>query len=102
MIAYKTDELVGITELSKSLGTYLDKVTANAFNKLAIVRRNKPEAVIIPIKEYEHMRAAANYIEDMAILNTIQTRMPNGNFQGGFDFEKYHKERIERKDNVSS
>ena len=42
MVAYKRDEMVGITELSKSLGKYLDKVIANPFNKMVIIRRNEP------------------------------------------------------------
>jgi len=42
--------MVGITEFGK----YLDKVISNTLNKLAIIRRNKPEAVLIPIQEYEN------------------------------------------------
>ncbi len=75
MVAYKRDEMVGVTELGKSLGKYLDKVIANPFNKIAIIRRNEPEAVIVPIKEYEHMRAAADYLEDMQIAEIIKERM---------------------------
>ena len=75
MIAYAKNEMVGITELSKSLGSYLDKVTSNTLNKLAIIRRNKPEAVIVPIEEYEHMRKAADYLEDLEIANIIKTRV---------------------------
>ena len=53
MVSYTKEEMVGITELGKSLGSYLDKVTNRVFDKIAIIRRNKPEAVIIPIEEYE-------------------------------------------------
>ena len=42
MVVYAKDKLVGITELGK---------------KLAIVRRNKPEAVIITIVEYEKIKS---------------------------------------------
>ena len=75
MIAYAKNEMVGITELSKSLGSYLDKVTSNTLNKLVIIRRNKPEAVIVPIEEYEHMRKVADYLEDLEIANIIKTRV---------------------------
>ena len=44
MVTYAKDEMVGITELGKSLGNYLDKVTSHVFDKIAIIRRNKPEA----------------------------------------------------------
>ena len=75
MVAYKKEEMVGVTELTKSLGKYLDVVTSNALNKLAIVRRNKPEAVIVPIEEYEHMRAVTDYLEDLEIAQIIQERV---------------------------
>lgn len=77
MVAYSKEEMVGITELTKSLGKYLDVVTSSALNKLAIVRRNKPEAVIVPIEEYERMRIAADYIEDMEIAEVIEKRVFN-------------------------
>ncbi|MEA1956194.1 MAG: type II toxin-antitoxin system Phd/YefM family antitoxin [Campylobacterota bacterium] len=75
MVTYAKEEMVGITELGKSLGSYLDKVTSNTFNKLAIIRRNKPEAVIVPIEEYEYMRASADILEDMQIAQVIKERV---------------------------
>lgn len=67
MVTYAKDEMVGITELGKSLGSYLDKVTSHAFNKIAIIRRNKPEAVIIPIEEYELLQSAYDRLEQKEI-----------------------------------
>ena len=67
MITYAKDEMVGITELGKSLGSYLDKVTSDVFNKIAIIRRNKPEAVIIPIEEYELLQSAYDKLEEKEI-----------------------------------
>jgi len=75
MVTYAKDEMVGVTELGKSLGAYLDKVTSHTMNKLAIIRRNKPEAVIVSIEDYEHMKAAAEYLEDLEIYETIKTRV---------------------------
>ena len=67
MITYSKDEMVGITELGKSLGSYLDKVTSDVFSKIAIIRRNKPEAVIIPIEEYELLQSAYDRLEQKEI-----------------------------------
>ena len=67
MVKYAKDEMVGITELGKSLGNYLDKVTSHMFNKIAIIRRNKPEAVIIPIEEYELLQSAYDRLEQKEI-----------------------------------
>ena len=67
MITYAKDEMIGITELGKSLGNYLDKVTSNVFSKIVIIRRNKPEAVIIPIEEYELLQSAYDRLEQKEI-----------------------------------
>ena len=75
MVTYARDEMVGITELGKSLGKFLDKVVENPLNKLAIIRRNEPEAVIIPIKEYEYMKQAVDMYEDMQIAQVIKERV---------------------------
>ena len=74
MVTYAKDEMVGITELGKSLGSYLDKVTSNVFSKIAIIRRNKPEAVIIPIKEYELLQSVYDRLEQKEI-ETILANM---------------------------
>jgi len=74
MITYAKEEMVGITELGKSLGSYLDKVTSDVFSKIAIIRRNKPEAVIIPIQEYELLQSAYDRLEEKeieALLNSM-------------------------------
>jgi prevent-host-death family protein len=74
MVTYAKEEMVGITEFGKSLGKYLDKVTSNTFNKLAIIRRNKPEAVIIPIQEYENLQRAYDMLEQKDIEKILNTR----------------------------
>ncbi len=76
MVKYAKEEMVGITELGKSLGNYLDKVTSHMFNKIAIIRRNKPEAVIIPIEEYELLQSAYDRLEQKEI-ETILADMSN-------------------------
>ena len=72
MVTYTKEEMVGITELGKSLGNYLDKVTSDVFNKIAIVRRNKPDAVIIPIEEYELLQNVYDRLEQKEIETLLQ------------------------------
>jgi len=71
MVSYTKEEMVGITELGKSLGSYLDKVTNRVFDKIAIIRRNKPEAVIIPIEEYEILQKAYDALEQKEVENIL-------------------------------
>ena len=67
MITYSKDEMVGITKLGKALGHYLDKVQTKVYNKIAIIRRNKPEAVIVAIEEYELLQKAYDMLEQKDI-----------------------------------
>jgi len=93
MISIKVDEMVGITELSKSLSGFIDKVKTNTFTKLAIMRNNKPEAVILPIERYEVLEGMAEVIENIEIEKIISQRIPDGEFHGGFDYEAYREKR---------
>jgi len=101
-VSYTQKETVGITELTKSLGTYIDKLVSYPLNKLTIIRRNKMEAVIVPIAQYEHMKKATEYIEDMAIFEKTKERLSTEEFEGGFNFEEYHQKRIAKRSNVSN
>ena len=73
MVTYSKEEMVGITELGKALGSYLDKVKSNMYNKIAIIRRNKPEAVIIPIEEYEILQSAYDRLEQKEIEELLNS-----------------------------
>lgn len=75
MAAYTQQEMVGITELSKSLSSYLEKVITHSVEKLAVIRHNKPEAVILPIAEYERMKALSDYMENLEIAQIIKERV---------------------------
>ena len=72
MVFYSKEEMVGITELGKALGSYLDKVKSNMLDKIAIIRRNKPEAVIIPIEEYELLQSAYDRLEQKEIEELLK------------------------------
>jgi prevent-host-death family protein len=73
--SYTQQELVGITELSKSLSAYIEKVSSRTIEKLAVVRHNKPEVVILDIEEYERMKKFQDYLEDLEIAQMIKERM---------------------------
>lgn len=75
MVAYTQNEMVGITELSKSLSSFIDKVASSSIDKLAVIRRNKPEAVILSINEYERMREFQDYLEDLEIAQIVKERV---------------------------
>ncbi len=77
MVAYTQNEMVGVTELSKSLSGFIDKVASNSIEKLAVIRHNKPEVVILSIAEYERMKELNDYIEASEIADIIKSRVTN-------------------------
>jgi len=77
MARYSKEELVSSTELAKRLDTFLDWVIFDPFNRLTIVRRNKPEAVIVPIEEYERIASMSEAYELEQIEKIIEERVTN-------------------------
>lgn len=102
MLMYSREEMIGITELAKSLSGFVGKLKTNTIDKIAIMKNNVPEAVIVPVDKYEKLAKMEKLIEQISIANAINKRVPNGNFKGGFDYDSYRKKRLEDTSNVSS
>lgn len=73
MVTYSTNELIPSSEFAKKFGTYLSQIKDNTVDKLAILKNNKVEAVIISKDEYENMKEALKEVEAKKILHSIQS-----------------------------
>ena len=73
MVTYSTNELISSSEFAKKFGTYLAQIQDNTVEKLAILKNNKVEAVIISKDEYESMKEALKEVESKKILKSIQS-----------------------------
>lgn len=73
MVTYSTNELISSSEFAKKFGTYLTQIKDNTVDKLAILKNNKVEAVIISKDEYESMKEALKELEAKKILQSIQS-----------------------------
>ena len=73
MVTYSTNELIPSSEFEKKFGTYLAQIKDNSVEKLAILKNNKVEAVIISKDEYENMKEALKEVESKKILQSIQS-----------------------------
>ncbi len=71
MITYTANELIASSELSKRFGAYLSQVRDHSVEKLAILRNNKVEAVLVSKDEYEKMAEALKRVEGEAIVCPI-------------------------------
>lgn len=71
MVTYSTNELIPSSEFAKKFGTYLSQIKDNTVEKLAILKNNRVEAVIISKDEYESMKLALKELEANRIIDSI-------------------------------
>ncbi|MBL6970208.1 MAG: type II toxin-antitoxin system Phd/YefM family antitoxin [Campylobacterales bacterium] len=72
MVTYGSNELISSSELAKKFGTYLSLIRENTVDKLAILKNNKVEAVLVSKDEYEVMSEALKRLEAQQIMTSIQ------------------------------
>lgn len=101
MVAFTEKEMIGITELGRTLGSVIDSVAKNTVEKIAIFKSNKPQVVIIPFGEYQRMKELTDSIEHHSIADIIDERMPDGKTSEAISMEEYHQRRMERRVNAS-
>ncbi len=73
-VAFKTNELVSSTQLVKNFKFNMDNIVSKAVDKIAILRNNKPEAVVISIDEYEKLVKNYEMMEHINLYHTIKRR----------------------------
>jgi PHD/YefM family antitoxin component YafN of YafNO toxin-antitoxin module len=72
MVTYASNELIASSELVKKFGSYLSQLKESSTSKLAILRNNKVEAVLVSKDEYEKMVEALKKVQGAEILLSIQ------------------------------
>ena len=71
MVTYATNELIASSQMAKKFGEYLGQIKENTVEKLAILKNNKVEAVIISKDEYEKMVEALKTLEANEMIKSI-------------------------------
>lgn len=59
-MAFEKKEIVSATQLVRQFSNFLTELTNRKLNKIAIIRNNEMEAVLLPIDEYENLVLRAN------------------------------------------
>lgn len=72
MVSYRANELIPSSEFAKKFGSYLSLIKDHSVEKLAILKNNKVEAVLISREEYEAMSEALKSVEAGQVLSSIQ------------------------------
>jgi PHD/YefM family antitoxin component YafN of YafNO toxin-antitoxin module len=74
MIAYTSQELVSSSDFAKKFGTYLAQLKTDVVDKIAILKNNNIEAVLVPKDDYEAMKRAWELQEHREIYEMVQKR----------------------------
>lgn len=71
MVSYATNELIPSSDFAKKFGSYLGQIREHTVEKLAILKNNKVEAVLISKDEYEKMAEALKIVEANEMIKSI-------------------------------
>jgi len=74
MTTYATDELIPSSEFAKRFGSYLAMIKGSTIDKLAILKNNRVEAVLVSKNDYERMSEALEILEEQEIASIIKKR----------------------------
>lgn len=74
MPIYTKDELISSTEIVRNFSSILDSIKNNQREKVAILRKNQLEAVILPIGEYERIQDGMELLEHLQIFKLVKER----------------------------
>jgi PHD/YefM family antitoxin component YafN of YafNO toxin-antitoxin module len=74
MITYKKTELMSSTEIVRNFSSILDSITKNEKDKIAVMRKNKLEAIILSVEEYERIYELQELLEHIQIYKTVEQR----------------------------
>ncbi|MDP2815598.1 MAG: hypothetical protein Q8O19_02835 [Rectinemataceae bacterium] len=74
MTTFSREEIVPSTKVSRNLSSILNKLKSHQLEKVAVIRNNEMEAILIPIQEYELMRSLLEQDEYKNIYTAIKER----------------------------
>lgn len=78
MVSYTQNELLSITDFTKSISKILGDIKERTVEKVGVLKNNKLEAVVISTDEYERLKQIEelmNNIEHKEIYNIVQDRV---------------------------
>ena len=77
MITYTKEEIIPSTIVSRKFGDILNKLSKQQLSKVAVMRNNKIEAVILSIEKFEEINNNYELKEHIEIAKIIQNRESN-------------------------
>lgn len=78
MVSYTQNELLSITDFTKSISKVLGGLKEHTVEKVGVLKNNKLQAVVISTEEYERLKEIEELIkiiEHKEIYETVQSRI---------------------------
>ena len=73
-VAYKKDEILSASRMARSFGQVLADLSGKRRSRVAVVKNNHLEAVLLPIDDYETMAEALALLEHLEIYHLVEER----------------------------
>ncbi|MBX3332386.1 MAG: hypothetical protein KF722_18460 [Nitrospira sp.] len=73
-VAYKKDELLSASKVARCFGQVLADLSEKRRRRVAVVKNNHLEAILLPVEEYETMAEALSLLEHLEIYRLVQKR----------------------------
>jgi len=74
MTTYAREEIMSSSEVVRNFGSVLASIAGHKRDKVAIIRNNRMEAVLVPIDEYERMQEICEVAEQFELYGIIAER----------------------------
>ena len=74
MVTFARNEIVSSSQFVRGFAGFLKRMTKSNDEKIAVVKNNQMQAVMIPIDEYERLKVLAEIAEQKEIFETVQAR----------------------------
>ncbi len=71
MVTYSSNELISSSDMAKKFGHYLSSIVKHSSDKIAILKNNKVEAVLVSKENYEKMYKALKKTEAQEFLSSV-------------------------------
>lgn len=72
-VAYKKEELLSASKVARSFGQVLADLSGKR-RRVAVVKNNHLEAILLPVEDYEAMAEALALLEHLEIYRLVQER----------------------------
>ncbi|TKB95634.1 MAG: hypothetical protein E8D41_00295 [Nitrospira sp.] len=73
-VAYKKEEILSASRVARSFGQVLADLSEKRRRRVAVVKNNRLEAILLPIEDYETMADALALLEHLEIYRLVQER----------------------------